>query len=471
VHIITFYAVYLCKISTKSVFKIDFPGGWARLLGVKRDVYQKLLHWRDSAYRKPLILRGARQTGKTYLLREFGRREYQRCHYFNFEQDPRLGSLFKGDLAPDRIIRDLTLYGGSEIHRSGDLIIFDEIQASNDALNALKYFQEQANDYHIAAAGSLLGVWMSQPKSFPVGKVDFLDLRPMTFYEFLDAMGQSAYRAYLEGIDRIEPLPDALHHDLSGWLRRYYLVGGMPEAVLRHSEDPHGGHGRTVQRAILDSYALDFAKHAPASDIPKLSLLWESLPAQLARENKRFLFSLAREGARAREYENALTWLANAGLIHRCPLVVTPEIPLKAHSHESIFKIYACDVGLLGALARVPADAVQDDFSILSEYHGAFVENHIAQHLAGMTDGPLCYWKNVGRDAEVDFLFQDGSHVLPVEAKSGTNVRARSLAFYLTKYDPPLAVRTSLRNLKIDGRVLNIPLYAFQSLPRILKLA
>lgn len=436
---------------------------------MKRDVYKDFLKWKNSAYRKPLILRGARQTGKTYILREFGRAEYAGCHYFNFEQDPRLGSLFRGDLRPGRIIRDLALYGGNQIRPSEDLIIFDEIQASNDALNALKYFQEQANDYHIATAGSLLGVWMSQPKSFPVGKVDFLDLHPMTFYEFLDAVGQSAYRAYLEGLERIKPLPEALHHDLTGLLRRYHFVGGMPEAVLRHS-DPLGGDCRAVQRAILDSYALDFAKHAPASDIPKLSLLWESLPSQLARENKKFLFALAKEGARAREYENALTWLENAGLIHRCSLVATPRIPLKAHSEGSSFKLYACDVGLLGALARVPPDAVQGDLSILTEYQGAFVESYVAQHLVAMTGGPLHYWKNVGRDAEVDFLLQDGSRILPIEAKSGMNVGAKSLAFYRTKYNPPLAIRTSLLNLKMDAKLLNIPLYAIQSLPRLLAL-
>ncbi len=439
-------------------------------MGMRRDIYKDLLKWKQSVYRKPLILRGARQTGKTYILREFGRREYQRCHYFNFEQDPRLGSLFGVDLAPERIIRDLELYGGKTIHRSEDLIIFDEIQVCNDALNALKYFQEQANGYHIASAGSLLGVRMSQPKSFPVGKVDFLDLHPMTFYEFLDAVEQAAYRTYLEGIERIEPLPEALHHELTDLLRRYFYVGGMPEAVLRHSADPTSGDCRIVQRTILDSYSLDFAQHAPATDIRKLSLVWESLPSQLARENKKFLFALAKEGARAREYENALTWLDNAGLIHRCSLVVTPKIPLKAHADESSFKVYACDVGLLGALAQVPPDAVQGDLSILTEYQGAFVENHVAQHLAVMMDAPLHYWKNVGRDAEVDFLLQDGARVIPIEAKSGRNVRAKSLAFYRSKYEPSLAIRTSLRNLKIDDRVLNIPLYALQSLPRLVGL-
>lgn len=438
---------------------------------MQRDIYKALLAWRDSGERKPLVLRGARQTGKTYILREFGGREYRRCHYFNFEQDSRLGSLFAGDLAPDRIIRDLALYGRNAIHKSEDLIIFDEIQASNDALNSLKYFQEQANAYHIAAAGSLLGVWMSRPKSFPVGKVDFLDLYPMTFYEFLDAVGHTGYRTYLESIDKIVPLPDALHHELTGLLRRYFFVGGMPEAVLRHSADPGSEDCRVVQRAILNSYALDFAKHAPATDIPKLSLLWESLPAQLARENKKFLFALAKTGARAREYENALTWLAHAGLVHRCVLVTTPKVPLKAHATDSSFKVYACDVGLLGALAGAPADAVQSDLSILTEYQGAFVENHVAQHLVVMMGGALHYWKNVGREAEVDFLLQHGSMILPLEAKSGLNVRSKSLAFYASKYHPSLVVRTSLRNLRLDARVLNVPLYALQSLPQLLALA
>jgi hypothetical protein len=439
---------------------------------VQRDIYRELLGWRNSAHRKPLILRGARQTGKTYILREFGTREYRRCHYFNFEQDSRLGSLFAGDLAPERIIRDLSLYGRSEIRPTDDLILLDEIQASNEALSSLKYFQEQANHYHLAAAGSLLGVWMSRPKSFPVGKVDFMDLHPMTFYEFLDAVGETAYRTHLEGLDRIEPLPDALHQELTDLLRRYCLVGGMPEAVLRHSAEHAGsGDSRGIQRAILDSYTLDFAKHAPPTDIPKLSLLWESLPAQLARENKKFLFAVARQGARAREYENALTWLTNAGLIQRCLHAATPKPPLKAHADGSSFKVYACDVGLLGALAGIPAAGVRSDLSVLTEYHGAFVENLVAQQLTAMTGGALYSWRNVGREAEVDFLLEREGRVLPLEAKAGVNVRSKSLAFYASKYAPPLAIRTSLRNLRLDGRVLNVPLYALQSLPALLTLA
>ena len=435
-----------------------------------RDIYKTLQDWRVSSHRKPLVLRGARQTGKTYILQEFGKREYRRCHYFNFEEDAGLASLFARNLDTKRIIEDLSLYRNADIHRENDLIIFDEIQASNDALNSLKYFNEHDNDYHIASAGSLLGVRMSKPKSFPVGKVDFLDLYPMTFYEFLDAVGHSRYRMYLDRLDRIEPIPDAFHNELIGLLKRYYLVGGMPEAVSRHAEDPFRGEVRAVQKAILNSYTLDFAKHAPASDIPKLSLVWESLPSQLARENKKFLFSLVKEGARAREYENAVTWLDNAGLIHRSTLVSSPKVPLKAYQDVSGFKIYACDVGLLGALANVPVEVVQNDHSILTEYQGAFVENYVAQHLISTMNAGLFYWKNIGRASEVDFLLQHGAQVLPLEAKSGLNVRSRSLAFYASKYTPSLALRTSLRNLRIDKHVLNVPLYAIESLPRILNI-
>lgn len=440
---------------------------------MKRDIYRQLLAWKDSTQRKPLVLRGARQTGKTYILKKFGQAEYRDCHYFNFERDSRLSSFFSGNLDPKRILRDLAIYSGAEIHPKTDLLIFDEIQECGEALNALKYFHEQTGDYHIASAGSLLGVRMSRPKSFPVGKVDFLDLYPLTFYEFLSAVGEDRYREYLETLEKLEPIPEAFHAALIALLRRYYYVGGMPEAVRQHAEDPLRSDCRKIQCAILDAYTLDFAKHAPTTDIPKLSLLWESLPAQLTRENRKFMFSVVKAGARAREYENALTWLANARLIHRCSLVSRPKLPLAAHADASSFKIYACDVGLLGALADLPFDVPSDDFSILTDYHGAFVENYAAQQLVALTGSALYYWRNVGREAEVDFLLQhrSGTGVLPLEVKSGINLRSKSLAFYLEKYAPDLAIRISLRNLKSDARSLNVPLYALPSLPRILGLA
>jgi uncharacterized protein len=440
-------------------------------MSMKRDCLAKLKLWKVSRHRKPLILRGARQTGKTHLLREFGAQDYLRCHYFNFEQDPRLASIFRDDLRPERILRDLEIYGRQTIRPGEDLVIFDEIQACPPALTALKYFQEQANGYHLAAAGSLLGVRMAAAPSFPVGKVDFLDLHPMTFFEFLEAVGAAAYRERLENLECLQPLPAALHDELVALLRDYHLTGGMPEVVARRAQGADGSVCRSIQRDILDAYMLDFAKHAPATDIPKLFLLWRSLPAQLARENKKFLFSLVKHGARAREYENALTWLENSGLVHRCSLALTPAVPLAATAESSAFKIYALDVGLLGALADTPPTALSSDLSVVASHHGAFAENYAAQQLAALGARSLHYGKSPSGEAEVDFLHPAGTAVFPLEIKAGTNVRSRSLGIYTSRFRPPLALRGSLQNLRLDGAVLNVPLYALPALPRFIDLA
>jgi predicted AAA+ superfamily ATPase len=460
--------------SAKYVISITLLGccfviiGQYHSVSMNRDCTEKLRGWKASPHRKPLILRGARQTGKTHLLREFGITDFRQCHYFNFEQDSQLSSLFANDLRPDRILRDLETYARRPIQADADLIFFDEIQSCPSALTALKYFQEEAPAYHIVAAGSLLGVRMSQAPSFPVGKVDFLDLHPMTFLEFLDAVGASGYRARLENPEQLEPLPEALHLELVRMLRDYHITGGMPEVVARHAAGADGETCRTIQRAILDSYMLDFAKHAPASDIPKLSLLWKSLPSQLSRENKKFLFSLVKHGARAREYENALTWLENAGLVHRCSLDLKPEFPLPASADSSSFKIYALDVGLLGALAETPPIPLGGDFSLFGSHHGAFAENFAAQTLVALGARSLHYWKNPTGTAEVDFLHPSSRHILPLEIKAGTNVRSHSLAFYHSQFHPPMALRATMQNLRRDGSILNIPLYALPALPQIL---
>jgi len=298
---------------------------------MERDLYTSLLAWKKNPRRKPLLLSGARQTGKTYLLDAFGKQEYDQTHTFNFEQEPALASFFERDLRPRRVLRDLEMYRGVSISSERDLIVFDEIQASNRALNSLKYFHEQAGEYHVAAAGSLLGVELSTPGTFPVGKVNMDRLYPMTFLEFLGATGQERYREYLQGLVRVEPLPEALHEELIDLLRAYYVVGGMPEAVSTYAESSDLDEVRAVQNEIVEAFAQDFAKHTPASDIPQMRQIWQSLPVQLARENKRFLFSAASEGARARDYEDALLWLDGAGLIYRSFVVETPRLPLKAY--------------------------------------------------------------------------------------------------------------------------------------------
>jgi len=435
---------------------------------MKRDLYADLCAWKGSARRKPLILRGARQVGKTHLLKEFGNKEYSGVAYFNFEEDPRLKDFFTGRLNPTALIEALGLYRNEPIKAGEDLIIFDEIQASNEALNALKYFQEQANEYHIAAAGSLLGVKLSQPMSFPVGKVNFLDLRPMSFPEFLDAVGESRYRALIDKKLDAEPFPEAFHEDLLDLLKIYYFVGGMPEAVECYAKNHHFSEVRTIQNEILNAYVLDFAKHAPHQDIPKLMQVWDSIPAQLARENRKFQFAALKSTARARDYENAILWLENAGLILRCFLITKPGQPLTAYADRSAFKVYALDIGLLGAMARISPEILVHGHVLFQEFKGAFIENYVAQTLVGMAGGGLHYWKNAAATAEIDFLWESPkSEILPLEAKAGINTKSKSLRAFDDKHHPEQLLRTTLLNLRKDGKILNIPLYALTAIGRL----
>lgn len=433
---------------------------------MKRDIYQKLLQWKASPRRKPLLLKGARQVGKTYLLKKFGEQEYAYVAYLNFEEDPLLDDFFKETIAPEKIIKNLSLYLKHEIKPATDFIIFDEIQASNNALNSLKYFNEKANEYHLAAAGSLLGIRVSKPKSFPVGKVNFLNLYPLTFLEFLDAVGESRFRKLLAETSGFAPYPQPFHRELSDLLRAYYVVGGMPEAVHYFAETKEYGGVRDIHKEILNAYVLDFAKHAPSQDIPKLSLVWESIPTQLARENKKFNFTVLKKTARAREYENALQWLQDAGLILRANLVKTAKLPLSAYADKSIFKIYVLDVGLLGALAKLSPEALVQGEKIFTEFKGAFVENYVAQQLVAHKETELYYWKSNGA-AEIDFLCEQGSEIFPLEAKAGINPRSKSLAFYAQNFSAATLSRTTLLNLKHDGNVYNYPLYAVSLFPEL----
>ncbi|MCP4215256.1 MAG: ATP-binding protein [bacterium] len=441
---------------------------------MKRDIYSKLLDWKISDRRKPLILRGARQTGKTYILDEFGKNEYGNVHYFNFEAKPSLADIFSRDLEPSRIIEQLSMISNKHIRTRTDLIIFDEIQVCNNALNSLKYFYETANEFHIVAAGSLLGVRLSSAssaKSFPVGKVSFLDLYPMTFFEFLDAVDKSKYRKFLEGINNVEPIPLVFHEELLALLRKYYFIGGMPEAVKYYVKNHDLTQVREIQKEILDTYVLDFAKHAPTADTPKLSLVWESIPTQLARENKKFIFSAISKSARARDYEYALQWLEKSGLILRALCVNTAKHPLKGFVKPGVFKVYALDVGLLGAMAGVPVEVLVQGDRLFNDYQGAFVENYVAGQLVASLKMPLYYWKSEGKMAELDFLFPVDFDIYPLEVKAGINARSKSLKSFDRQFAPPLLLRTTLLNLKHDGKSCNIPLYAVSLLRRIIDLA
>ena len=409
-------------------------------------------------------MQGARQTGKTYIIKAFGRNEYENAVYCNFEEDPGLDALFQQDLNPERILTDISIYYNHEIRPGADLLVFDEIQTSNHALNALKYFKEKRNDIHIMTAGSLLVVKLSAPGSFPVGKVNFLHLFPMTFMEFLDAMGESRYRKLLENVNEPVPLSEVFHVRLTDLLRQYYFTGGMPEAVRHFAETGNGPEVRQIQEEIVKSYIMDFVKHTPASDIPKLTRIWDSIPGHLAKENKKFVFSAVKKGARAREYENALIWLEDAGLIHRATAVSTVKHPLKHYADSGCFKIYALDVGLLGAMSRSPVELLAHGVRLFNEYEGAFVENYVAQQLTAHSQPSLYYWRSRGGKAELDFLCEFAGRICPLEVKAGINPRSKSLRSYDSQFSPPALVRTTLLNFKKDGKILNLPLYALSTL-------
>jgi predicted AAA+ superfamily ATPase len=346
------------------------------------------------------------------------------------------------------------------------LIFFDEIQESDRALNALKYFSEEAPEHHVVAAGSLLGILLSRPAGFPVGKVDILELHPMSFPEFLDAAGHPELRQVLEEIHTLEPIAELFHQRLLELLKIYYVTGGMPEPVACFLGSDDVSATRRIQQAILDSYRLDFAKHAANHEVPRLIEIWRSIPVQLARENRRFTYRSIGETARGREYAGALSWLEGAGLILRARRVTAPRYPLAGYEDAESFKVYLLDVGLLGALSELPPETLLRGNTLFTEFRGALVENYVAQQLAAGSTGGLHYWASEGR-AEVDFICASQGSVLPLEVKASVNPKSQSLRVYDGKYSPPVLSRTSLLNLRKDGRVINFPLYAISLFPRL----
>jgi len=436
---------------------------------MQRHLMEKLLDWKKNPRRKPLILRGVRQCGKTWLLKEFARLYYDRIAYFNFESERSLSSIFSGDIDVASIISSLSVLCGEKIEPAKTLIVFDEIQECPTALNSLKYFCEQMPDYHVAAAGSLLGITLSSQTSFPVGKVNFLDLHPMSFLEFLSVMDISLAE-YVSKISTLDQIPEAIANRLERQLRHYLIHGGMPEVVMCWKESKDFLQAEKVQKEILQAYELDFAKHAPQSDIPKLFLLWKSIPVQLARENGKFIYGEVKTGARARSLEDALRWLIEAGLVCKVNRIERPGVPLSAYVDAKYFKLYLADTGLLRHLAGVPASAILNEPDIFGEFKGRLAENYVLQQLRAIQECELFYWTS-GNMAEVDFLMAYGQEMLPVEVKSGMNVKSRSLKVYRDKYRPPAALRLSLQNLKIDSGLLNVPLYLIDRIPYLLKLA
>lgn len=422
---------------------------------IERFILKDLIAWKNSPCRKPLILRGVRQCGKTWILQEFGRLHFEHTAYFNFERQNRLGEIFSGELDPKRILLELGVLAHQKIDPNQTLIIFDEIQTCPRALTALKYFCEETPDYHIVTAGSLLGISLSSG-GFPVGKVNFLELTPCSFAEYLQTIDKSLFE-YTNMLP-LEPIPGIFEERLTKYLNEYLTIGGMPAVLESYRSNHDLAQAENIQGEILKAYELDFAKHIPDKDINKLFLLWESIPQQLARENARFFYGEVKPGARAKDLEDTLRWLENANLIHRVTRLEKPELPLSAYEDHKSFKLYLADTGLLRKLAKIPTSSTLLNPDIFREYRGRLAENFVLQQLIAMGGAPLHYWTS-GNQAEIDFMLQNDDQVIPIEVKSGLNVKAKSLKSYREKYHPKLALRFSMQNLKLDNDLLNIPLY------------
>lgn len=424
---------------------------------MERIIFKELLKWRESDTRKPLILKGVRQCGKTYLLKKFGKEQYDSVAYFNFEGNESLQTLFKQDLNVNRIIQELGILAGESIRPESTLIIFDEIQFCNEALTALKYFYENLPEYHMVCAGSLLGIALSKPLSFPVGKVEFLTLRPMSFYEFLLANDETNLCDYLKNAPENQKISQVFSDQLETYLRNYYITGGMPEVVRTWIKKKDVEEVEKIQQQILDSYALDFAKHASSKEFPKLTAIWNSIPEQLAKENSKFIFSQVKKGWRSKDLEDALEWLISAGLVHKVTKAEKPFLPLSAYADQTFFKLYMSDVGLMRKQAKLPAEAFFQQSPYYKEFKGALTENYVLTELVNRTESLPFFWKSKNK-AEIDFLLQDKMDIIPIEVKSERNVRARSLSEYRKLYEPRISVVTSMNPLSGD-KVKNIPLY------------
>lgn len=440
---------------------------------MERKIINDLLKWKDSPYRKPLILKGVRQVGKTWILKEFGRRYYENTAYFNFDENEDYKQFFETTKDVSRILQNLTLASGEKILPGKTLIIFDEVQDCPKVINSMKYFCENAPEYHIACAGSLLGIALAKPSSFPVGKVDFMQIDPMTFSEFLVANDDENLAKYIESVDTIEPIPDAFFHPLYEKLKMYYVTGGMPEPVLMWTQNRDTEAMQHSLSGIIDAYERDFAKHPDTKEFPKISMVWKSIPSQLARENKKFIYKVVKPGARAREYEDALQWLVDARLVHKVYRSSAPGLPIAAYDDLSAFKIYLVDVGLLRRLSQLAPTVFGEGNRLFTEFKGALTENYVLQTLIPQFEVAPRYWTQTNPPYEVDFLIQRENDIFPIEVKSEANTTSRSLKKFKELFPDKvkLRIRFSLDNLKLDGDMLNIPLFMADQTDRLIGIA
>ena len=440
---------------------------------MKRLIMDRLVNWKNSPYRKPLILKGVRQVGKTWILKEFGRLHYDNVAYFNFDENPEYKQFFELTKDVNRILQNLTLVNGQKIEPESTLIIFDEIQDCPQVINSLKYFCENAPQYHVTCAGSLLGIALAQPSSFPVGKVNFMQIDPMTFTEFLLANGDENLVNYLQSVQSPEPIPEAFFNPLYEKLKMYYVTGGMPEPVELWTQTRDVAAMQETLSGIIEAYERDFMKHPDIREYPKISMIWKSIPSQLAKENKRCLYKVVKEGARAREYKDALQWLVNARLVHKVFRSTAPGLPMSAYDDLSAFKIYLVDVGLLRRLSQLAPSAFGEGNRLFTEFKGALTENYVLQTLMTQFEVMPRYWGQNNPPHEVDFMIQRENDIFPIEVKAENNVRSKSLKKYkqLFSDQTKLRVRFSLDNLKLDDDLLNIPLFMADHTDRLIGLA
>ena len=432
-----------------------------------RELLNELKIWKSKKNRLPLILKGARQVGKTWLLKKFGEECFKDVCYINFEKQSFIKEIFQGSISPMQIIETISVFHGKPILPDKTLLIFDEIQEVPRALTALKYFAEETPDYFICCAGSFLGIALHKDTSFPVGKVDFLTLQPLSFKEFLLANNEKTLIDFIITKGLTDDL-NVFSEKLTVYLKQYFIVGGMPAAVADWLDTRDFYSVEKIQHNILTTYDNDFSKHAPSTMIAKLRHVWHNLPRQLAKENRKFVYGLVREGARAREYEDTLMWLTDAGLIRRVYQIEKPALPLKFYSDNKAFKIYLIDVGLLRVMSELSPKTILEGSRIFEEFKGVLSEQFVLQELQNIEPIQACYYWTSDFKAEVDFLFSMNNEAYPLEVKSGKSVYSKSLNVFMEKYNPALAIRSSLLPLKKDGNILNIPLYALFNIDKYL---
>ena len=433
---------------------------------MNRHAFQDLVRWKASPHRKPLLIRGARQVGKTWLMKEFGRTHYEKVAYINFESSSAMRNVFQDDFDLARILLAIQIETRVTVEPENTLLIFDEIQEAGQALTSLKYFHENASQYHLIAGGSLLGVVLHKNASFPVGKVDFLDLYPFSFPEYMEALGQ---QPLLEAMNKKDwALVNGFKNRYIQLMKEYCFIGGMPEAILRFLQTTDLSAVRDVQKQIINSYEQDFSKHAPSEVVHRIRMLWNSIPTQLAKENKKFIYATIRTGARAKEYELAMSWLIDCGLVHKVNCVSKPVLPLKAHAEENIFKLYIVDIGLMGAMTNLDARTLLEGNDLFQEFKGALTEQYVLQQLVTLVDVSTYYWAPENARAEIDFLLQYAGRVVPLEVKAAENLKAKSLRTYVDKYNPTVSFRSSMSPYRQETWMTNLPLYAIHLLPGLI---